>query len=203
MLRAAPKRPLSTLACGPRAIRLGVQAAVHVGGLVAGQSAARNAYRARALPAVAEETGLPLESLAAIDRLAEEVAAKLPRRVRRLAAGHLRRNGRGSPRASDGRRERASYLPLVASRISRILRQSQSYVPLLVFGHTHYGEEVPLDDDGFNTRYLNSGSWLIQDDHGQPVFSFVEINVASGHQVSGRLYRWDDVEGRVKPFDRA
>lgn len=152
-----------------------------------GRDAQRAAYRARALPAYAEEAGLSVATLAALDRLSADVAAGLPRRLlrRALAALPLPRVPGAAPH----------YMLAAALAIHRLLSERRADVPCYVFGHTHEAASVPLGAGADSPRYLNPGSWSAPA-RGQaagPHLCFVQITRAPGAaRPLADLLRWDD-----------
>lgn len=108
---------------------------------------ARVRYRRVVLGAYAREIGLPARTVRALDHLTAHSAARIVRRVVRVAARRV--SGRA----------REDYLYLAAGRVSAVLAGTDAQVPLYVFGHTHAAGQRPLTDVGDTPLYLNTGTW--------------------------------------------
>ncbi len=77
----------------------------------------------------------------------------------------------------------ARWLPVTAQKI----RESVG-VPLVVFGHTHDAQQVPLEDGGW---YFNTGTWIDGREAGDGVPFTHLIIEHQDDRVHAQLYRWE------------
>lgn len=126
------------------------------------------AASALSLAARARETGLDVDTLAALRGLAQDSAAAL---LRSAAA----RDGAGLVEVKQQHASRA---------VQKLLAGVGKAVPVFVFGHTHRAAHAVLDAGELPLHWLNSGAWA------GGAYGFVEVSGRPGG-VSAGLRRWD------------
>lgn len=131
-------------------------------------------YQRTVLSGYAEEAGLPVDALVAIDRLGQ---VNLGAMVARLTAAAIRR----SPEP------RGQHLMLrAASRVHDVLEQAGQSTPLIVLAHSHVAELRALSNGSW---YANPGRWAPTADGTYP-YLVVRWN---HHVLRCELMAWDDL----------
>lgn len=158
----------------------------------------RERYRIAVLPGQAKETGIPVETLARIDRLAESTANRLPARV---AAASWRQLGRRPASGTSGTRLAADYLVRAATEIHRLLDDAGAGTAFYVFGHSHRAGQQALGVGPSAAVYLNSGTWAGQAAGTNPPLTFVVVtwDPALG-EATAALQHWNDHLRQIEPI---
>jgi UDP-2,3-diacylglucosamine pyrophosphatase LpxH len=130
------------------------------------------AKTATSLGLCARESGLSLDTLAALRDLAEDSAAALLRNACAAVLGHADH--------VESRQQAA------AVAVHRLLVHEGEPASLYVFGHTHRVAHRVLDAHGARLLWFNGGAWAAGS------YGFVEVDGAPDGAVA-RLCRWDPV----------
>ena len=175
----------------------------------------RGAYRETLLPEESKRCGLPIDVLAAIDRLAEEIARELPGRLanalRQIPARIMpfmpTRRDRGSGGVLSSPAQRSARIRQIAAQIDDVLRESSLEVPFYVFGHTHRAVDELIRGAGNGTRYLNTGSWTGEHSpvaNARPVLSYVLIHSGVESELPrASLMAWNAIQNRPEALPQS
>jgi len=154
-----------------------------------------SAYRREVLPGYADQIGLPLDALVAIDRRSHATTWSIAARLgRRLISAWL------------GTQSRSDYLRSAALAIRSILAAAGCDLPVYAFGHTHTPALEPLSGPEPAAWYANAGSWAavrpaeLRRRLGSGRFGVVWIRPRTGEPPEVRLRVWDDPAGRFGSF---